>query len=171
MPSMTIGTMLASVLQFIVIVGVLAPVLLLTTVGGGGVLTPGFAASFNGVVTNSSGFFVNPNGDLQSGLSSITAQNANGLAGGAGVLSSLGGLAFIPAAFGSFINLLFRSPGIMLAMFSTLLTPGAVGSGAYVNLSLIASMTIISGAFMAYCIAIFAMKLMTPITKVEIEDV
>ena len=84
MPSMTIGTMLASVLQFIVIVGVLAPVLLLTTVGGGGVLTPGFAASFNGVVTNSSGFFVNPNGDLQSGLSTITAQNANGLAGGAG---------------------------------------------------------------------------------------
>lgn len=171
MPSMTFGTMISSIVQFIVIVGILTPVLLLTTVGGGGVLTPGFAASFNGVVTNSSNFFVNPTGALQVGLSQETVANANGIAGGAGVLSSIGGLAFIPAAFGEFINLMYRSPGIMLAMFSTLLTPGAVGSGAYVNLSLIASMTIISGAFMAYCVAIFAMKLITPIVKTEVEDV
>ena len=171
MPSMTLGTMLASVLQFVVIIGILSPVLVLVTVGGGGVLTPGFAASFNGVVTNSSNFFVNPNGPLQVGLSQQTAANAKGLDGGAGVLSNIGGLAFIPAAFGDFINLMFRSPAILLAMFSTLLTPGAVGSGAYIDISLIASMTIISGTFMAYCVAIFAMKLMTPIVKTEMEDV
>jgi hypothetical protein len=167
---MTLGTMLTSIVQFIVIVGILAPVLTLTTIGGGGVLTPGFAASFNDVIANTTNYYVNPNGPLEIGFNNVTTQTQNGLAVG-GALSSIGGLAFIPAGFGLFINLMWNSPQLMLRMFSTLLTPGAAGSGAYITLSVIASMDIISACFLAYCVGVMVMKIMTPISKVEIEDV
>ena len=90
-PSMTFGTVIVSILQFIVIVGILSPVLLATTNTGASVVPFGYANSLNSTISNSSTFVLNPKGALQVGLINSTQNNAQALNGIAGFASTLGG--------------------------------------------------------------------------------
>jgi len=82
-----------------------------------------------------------------------------------GVLSTLGGLAFIPSAFGQFMNSMWNIPGTMIRITESLLA----FKNPYVVFPF--SMMMITTALMTYYTIMIVMKMLTPITKSEIEEI
>lgn len=171
MPSTTIGATVASVLQFIAVMLMLTVVLNARTTTGNGVLPPGVATNVTGLLNNESNAYLNtsPSSNtiihIRANLGAQTNQTSGSLSN-IGVLSQLSGLAFIPAAFGLFITTMFQLPNTMITIVNTLLTqPGNVNN--LIGFSVLA----MSGCLMSYYVIIFSMKLVSPISKTEIEDV
>lgn len=163
-PVVTLGSTIASVLQFIVVVGILVPALATHTQTGAGIVPGNYLQHLNGTIGYLNQSFITPTGanSLQQQMSGVISASANAI--NPGILQSLGGLAFIPAAFGAFMNSMWNLPGVVINLFSSIFT----NTGAVI---LPFSMFLISAAFLSYFTMIFAFKLLTPITKVEIEDV
>lgn len=170
------GSVVASILQFVVVVGILIPVMLTHTTSGqtifgqgnfinGNFIPANYVQHLNGTIQyiNQSYLAVSGPNSLQQQMASVVTTSANNI--NPGILQTLGGLAFIPAAFGLFMNSIFNIPGTITSLWSSLVT----GQGAYVVLPF--SVLLLSGAITSYFVIIFAMKLITPITKVETEDV
>lgn len=176
MPVVTLGSTIAAILQFIVVVGILMPAMLTHTQTGQTILGPGnfvngnfipanYVQHLNGTIAylNQSYLSVSGPNSLQQQMATVVSNTASNI--NPGILQTLGGLAFIPSAFGFFMNAIYNEPGIIFSLFGSLLS----GQGAYIVLPF--SVFLISAAILSYFVIIYAMKLMTPISKVEIEDV
>lgn len=165
MPSITIGSTTASVIQFVVVMTILSTVLNTHTSSGAGILPIGTANELNGLVnaTNQTFISTTSQNSLQTQLRGQYNYSANQI--NPGILQTLGGLAFIPAAFGQFMLTLWSIPRTMIFIFQTLLT----FQSPYVLLPF--SVMALSAGLMAYYVMFFVYKLFTPITKTEIEEI
>ena len=165
MPSITIGSTTASVIQFVVVMTILSTVLNTHTTTGAGILPYNTANELNGLVNQTNQTFISTQSQnsLQTQLRTQYNYSANQI--NPGILQTLGGLAFIPAAFGSFMLTLWSIPRTMIFIFQTLLT----FQSPYVLLPF--SVMALSAGLMAYYVMFFVYKLFTPITKTEIEEI
>jgi len=164
-PSFTLGSALTSVFQFMAIMAIMGIMLNTKTTNGYGLLPENVLIHSAGLInvlnttyintTNPNSLTVQLTGQLYNSSNSINV----------GGLTQLGGLAFIPAAFGLFMQSIFQIPNTILLLFQTLFTL----QGAYVVLPF--SIMAISGIFMAYMVIEFVMKAFTPISKTEISDI
>lgn len=109
---------------------------------------------------------------IRSNLANETNTSAGSLGNTAAILSSLGGLAFIPSAFGLMIETMQRIPGTLLAILNTLATlPQQSSQSGAITAVTAFCIIILSGALMSYYVIIFALKLVSPVLKTEAEDV
>lgn len=166
MPATTIGGVIASILQFLAVMFILSAVINLHTVNGNGIIPSNDLIPITGLVTLENNTYVSniSSNSLVVQIRSIGQQSANSIATPS-ILQSIGGLAFIPAYFGQFMILLFNIPYSTVIIFTTLL------SDPNITTLLTFSAMALSAILMAYYIIIFVMKAITPISKVEVEDV
>lgn len=176
MVSFTLESTVVAVLQFMAVVGILLPVLLTHTQTGQTIFGQGNYVSGNFVAPNSivhlqgtlgslnQTYFVSTGKySLQQQMSNVVSNSSNI---NAGVLQNLGGLAFIPAAFGLFMNSIVSLPNTLFTIIGIIFS-GYLGAYVVVPVSIL----LISGVFATYFVVGFAWKVLTPITKVEIPDV
>ena len=177
MPSLTLGTQIACILQFIVVIAILNSVLTYKTSTGMTVFGPGtFDAGGNFIPTN---YLVHLNGTSnslqQAYISSknkssfyLALQNqANTSAGSLSspnVLTSLGGLAFLPSAFGQFMSSMLNVPNTISSFQTSIFTNTGV-----IVLPLV--MAVISGALLAYVVIVDVAALFGIITKTQPLDI
>lgn len=165
MPSFTIGSTFAAVLQFVVIVGVLIPMLITHTDLGGGVLPVNTINHLNGTMNMTNQSYIATSGQNSLRVQMGTAYNQSANNATAGSLQQLGGLAFIPSAWGKLMSVFYNMPGTVNTLITSLLN----FQSPYVIFPF--SVFVISAALMGYMTFMFILKGLTAITKVELEDV
>ena len=161
--SITVGGMLAGIVQFIVILTILSPIIQYSTPVA---FQSNFTATYypNGTI-NASGLLYKINTSLQQNLTlpfMHTVNNSTAVYQSAGYLQQFGGLAFIPLGLGSMYKSLIQAPKMIILIFGGLLSnPVLAGLGILVLLS-----TVIFG----YMTALLALKVMGWILKNNIEE-
>ena len=183
MPAFTLSSTIASILQFLAVMVVLSVVINTHTTSGAGVIpinigvncTAGplgdptnamcVGSSLNGTINLTSQNYLST-----SNQNSLTVQMGKVYAGSnninTGILQQFGGLAFIPAAFGAFMDALWNIPKTAISVFEM----AATFNGSYIPVLPFSAM-MLSGILMAYYVTEFVFKMLTPITKVEVGDI
>lgn len=165
--SLTIGSVLAALFQFLVISVLIVPLMAVSSPAQ-------FAKTFNGTVAetelNITGTSYSLNGtQLAHNSQSLTQQiavsgNQSGANVSTGTLSAgLGGLAFIPSALALFYKSMLNTPTVFIRLFSSLST-----AMTFLPFSI---MWIISIAFEGWLVVILVLKLFALITKTVPEEI
>lgn len=163
--NITFGSVLAGVFAWMLIMAFLVPMLVFHTAGGRAMVPGSYAVSLNGTVLMLNNTYVSQTSQnsLAVQLQAQTLSSANSITGTA--LQTIGGLAFIPAAFGLTMRSMLNIPGTIWNMFTSLLS----NTGEYIILPF--AIFGVTSLVMSYFIILFCLKGMTPITKTQMEEI
>ena len=183
MPAFTLSSTIASILQFLAVMVVLSVVINTHTTSGAGVIPMNTGVNCTagplGDPTNAMCIGSHLNGTINlTSQNYVSSENQNSLRvqmtkvySGSNVinlplLQQFGGLAFIPAAFGAFMDALWNIPKTAISVFEM----AATFNGSYIAVLPFSAMAL-SGILMAYFVIEFVFKMLTPVTKVSVGDI